>query len=554
MNRQERWINIGLLASGLLAAAWIGRVFFLYPPDRMHVNHEGSTYAGRLLEFRDQLGAGYLVPQWCTSFRGGLGSAQFCYYQPGFFYAASLVPWSVSPVRALGATVVLFALLGYLATYALVRPRFGRLGGWLAANSLLLSVYAATNICIRGDLSEFAAMMMLPALLWALLGWLDQGRLACAAWLAPIAAAVVLLHSIVGMLAVLLMAVVLVAFWIETRDHRRVGAAVLVLAIGAGMASVYWLPVVFELNLVDTDRAFVGFFSYTRHFVDPLKLLGRYHRNEIIPFSLGGLFVLLVGFNVLSCLYRRRELSVSQRRLVILAILVALVFAWLMTRESTFVWRLAPTLQRMQFPWRILTVVTVAMALLAGATLPWRSEKTRAAVTLLLVLAMWALSIDYTDCELDREHRVLQTVDELAETFFAPDLRNEWVPRGATIDIPEADRTMPVAGPGCRVSDYRRQARRLSCQVAADEATTLVLPHYFFPVGWQATLDGRPIPLSASPLGLMRFELPAHAHGQLEVVFTQTPMHRLGLAISGLSCLLGLIWLALAARRRGRCP
>jgi len=555
MERRERLVNVGVLACGLLAAIWLGRVFLLNPVDRIHINHEGFTYAGRLLEFREQLAAGYLVPQWCTSFRGGLGSAQFCYYQPGFFYVASLVPWSVPAVRALGVAVAVFALLGYLATYALIRPRFGRLAGWLGASSLLLSVYAATNICIRGDLSEFSAMMLLPAVLWALAGWLEQGRLKYAAWLAPAAAATILLHPIVGMIGFVLLAAALIAFLLETRDYRRVGVAALVLAVAIGMAAFYWLPVFLEWDLVNTDGAFVGHFFYANHFINPLKLLGFHYRQKGgVPLSLGLLLVSTAGFNSLVCYYRRRELSAPQRRLVVFSLLAILGFVLMMTRASAFVWQLVTPLQRMQFPWRILTVVTVLTAVVAGASLPWRSEKRRAAAAALLITAMWTLSIHYTAYGLWPNVRVPQTIDELTQIYFAPDAKNEWVPRGAVLDIPKAYRKSPVAGPGCQVDDFRRQARRLSCQVRTAQATTLVLPHYYFPVGWQTTLDGQPVPLAADPRGLMRLDLPAGAEGRLQVVFTQTPMHRLGLVVSGVSCLVGAVWLAAAALRRRHRP
>ena len=47
--------------------------------------------------------------------------------------------------------------------------------GWLAASLLLLSVYPATEIYIRGDLSEFCAMMLIPPALWEIF-LLDASR------------------------------------------------------------------------------------------------------------------------------------------------------------------------------------------------------------------------------------------------------------------------------------------------------------------------------------------------------------------------------------------
>jgi hypothetical protein len=552
VKRRDYLFDIGIVLHGLVAAVWLARPLLLSPVDHMHLNHENATYAGRLLEFREQLAAGYLFPQWCTSFRGGLGSAQFCYYQPGFFHVASLMPWSLPVVRGLGATVVLFAMVGYVATYALIRPRFGRLGGWLGASSLLLSVYAGTEISIRGDLGEFAAMMLFPAVMWALAGWLEHGDLKYGAWLATTVAAMIVAHPLVSMIAFPLLAAGLAAFLLETREYRRVGAAVTMLAVGVGMAAFYWLPVALELHFVDAERATTGFYSYKKHFVDPLQLLGGYDRKKDIPFSIGTLPLLLAGFNIAICGWRHRELTVPQRRLLLFSIIAVIGLAAVMTEYSAVLWEHVGLLRWMQFPSRTLSVVTVAMAILTGASLPWRVERLRTLAAASLIAWMWMQSLDHTEWQIDVNRRVPQTIEELVQTYFAPDLRNEWLPRGAEVEIPEPYRKSPLIGPGGEVKDFRLEPRRLSCHVCTTQATTLVLPHYFFPVGWQATLAGQPLGLKSDPRGLIQFDLPADAQGRLEVVFTQTPMHRLGLILSGLSCFVGVVWLGAEVMRRRR--
>ena len=59
-----------------------------------------------------------------------------------------------------------------------------------------------------------------------------------------------------------------------------------------------------------------------------------------------------------------------------------------------------------------------------------------------------------------------------------------------------------------------------------------MLPHFWFPVGWTATLDGAPVSLERTPLGLMRLSLATP--GLLEVRFGATPGRWLGIAVSAL--------------------
>ena len=221
----RRVVVLGLLLWGFILAVWLTRVYFLIDAEQVHRNHEGAGYAIRLVEFRDLLRAGYLSPQWATHFREGLGSPYFSYYQSGFFYAASLVPWSVAPNRALGVTVAVFALLGYAGMLGLVRRWFGLISGGLAGSLLLLSVYASSEIYIRGDLSEFCAMMTLPVALGALAGWMHEGHLRKLTLLALANMGLIVLHPAIALVANGVLALLIVGLLCSAQSRPR-GASV----------------------------------------------------------------------------------------------------------------------------------------------------------------------------------------------------------------------------------------------------------------------------------------------------------------------------------------
>lgn len=557
--KTDRFLTIGIVIWGALLAAWLVRGHFLIPADRILDTHESYSYSGRLVEFRDMLGAGYWSPEWTTNFRGGLGSPQFTYYQPGFFHAASLVPWSVHPTRALGIAVAAFAFLGYLATFGLVGRRFGRVSGWLAASSLLLAVYPATDISIRGNLSEFSAMMVLPVCLWALAGWLEDRRPGYLVGLAAAGGMLIATHPVVGMLGWGLLSLILAVFLCHTRQLGTTLIAGLALGVAVGLAAFFWVPVFFGRDLVNSQPAFEGFYSYTNHFVSIGELFGPYHRNAIIPFALGPITILLIGFNGLVLLARWEITSVGQRYLLILSLIGIILFGWLMTSSAAFVWQCASPLRQIQFPWRVLTVITVLASVAVGSMLPWKAERIRALAVGLMILLMWALSWQYTAYRIDPDVRSIGSVDRLLEINFTPDLCHEWVPRGAEVNIPPDQRIEPAPGPGCRVDQFARRQGRLSCRVQTEAQSFVVMPHYFLPVGWAATLDGRAVELTADSRGLIRVDLPGNVDGTLEIVFSRTPMRRLGLIVSGLSLLGGALLLALlvgggreSGRRSGR--
>ena len=530
----QRRLLAAALAWGFVLSLWLSRVFFLHPPEWVPLTHEGNSYAGRLLEFRDLLAAGYPSPQWATHFRQGLGSPFFSYYQPGLFYLASLVPGSPAPVRALGAAVVLLAWLGYSATLLLVRRWFGALSGVLAASLLLLSVYACTEIYVRGDLSEFAGMMLLPVGLWALASWLEEGRLSRLVLLSAAAATLPVTHPAMGLLGYALLGMLAVALLPTPRRHRA-AQALLALVFGVGLAAFYWMPLLLEWELVAAERAFVGFYEYAGHFVRPAELLGRYTRDTAVPFSLGPILPALVATNALVLLMRRRELSHVQAAAAALGFAALAVTGFLMTQASALLWAKLPLLALIQFPWRLLALVTVLAASLAGAMLPWRREGLRCVALACLVGAALLSSRDWSAYAPDPELRNPRDAAELESVDFSPDAMGEWMPRDASKVPDQRLATLPTASSGASVEGFERSQGHLRAHVKAERSGSVVLPHYAFPVGWTATLAGAPVEIGTSPRGLMRFELPAGSDAELEVSFSMTPMRKAGIWISGLT-------------------
>jgi hypothetical protein len=342
-----------------------------------------------------------------------------------------------------------------------------------------------------------------------------------------------------------LLSLILAVFLCQTGQLRPALIAGLALGVAVGLAAFFWVPVFSGRDLVNFQPAFDGFYSYTNHFVSIGELFGPYHRKAIIPFALGPATIVLVGFNGLVLLARWEITTAGQRYLLILSLVGMILLGWLMTSSSAWVWQCVSPLRQVQFPWRILTVITVLASVAAGSMLPWKAERLRAAVVGLMILLMWAFSWQYTAYRIDPDVRSIGSVDRLLEINFTPDLRHEWVPRGAEVDIPRDQRIGPAAGPGCRVGQFSRRQGRLSCRVRTEAESFVIMPHYFLPVGWKATLEGQAVELKADSRGLMRVDLPGGVDGTLEIVFTRTPLRRLGLIVSGLSLLGGVVLLAL---------
>src|SRR5258705_8146501 len=141
----------------------------------------------------------------------------------------------------------------------------------------------------------------------------------------------------------------------------------------------------------------------------------------------------------------------------------------------------------------------------------------------------------------------------MEDEFVARDVASEWLRRGAYGLRGDRVPTVPTcAGAVCRITGFERGTGRLQARVTMIGRARVTLPHYYFPVGWAATFEDAPVPLEATPDGLMQVALergtPTDA-GLLDVRFSTTPARRLGVALSA-AVALALVFGALVRARR----
>lgn len=547
------YAGIALWASAL--ALWMSRGHFLLPAGQIYEQHEYHHYIYRVMEWRDLVSAGYWSPQWATHFRGGLGGPYFGYYQPGVFYVTDVFARWIPAREALGCTVFLFSLAGFAGAFALIRSRFGTLSGFLGANGLVLSPYAGTDLFVRGDVSEYAAMMVLPFALHRFADMLEEGGPSKFAGLSLAAGGLIVLHPSVGLLAALMFGVGLVGYAGATRQWRAIARTAAALALGALCASFYTLPLGLEWELVTGERVVAGTFHHHHHYVSLMSLIEPYRRGNLVPLSVGLAAEVLTVVNLVAFALFFRRTEPRQRRLFAFGLLVAILGALLMHPLAAPLWDHAPLLGLLQFCWRVLAAVTVALAVTGGAMLPWRHEGWRGAAVLLAVAGMGLLAYRYTEASRSLAYTVPANAPDIERVqYFHPDMVDEWAPRGSRNFTLEEVPKLPVASAPCQVDGFRRDQGRLSAHVATTAPCEITLPHFYFPVGWHARIDGQAVTLGRNDDGLMTVRVPPTPSGQLEVRFSMTPMRRLGWVVSLVAVLLSFTPLALAARRCGPRP
>ncbi len=542
-----------------------------------------------------------LPARWMPDGAYGLGYPAFNFYAALPFYLAALLTragfgilWGIKLTQLLG-----FLLAGW-ATYRLARawgaPQAGAL---LASATYTFAPFHLVNVYVRGDaLSEFWAMGLYPLLLWLatrLCATTDAKRGKDGAperaltptraparhvytpmvALALAYAALILCHNISAMLFSPVLAAVLLVEALRRRGtsrRRALLSSAAALSLGLLLSAWFWLPALRESSLVQLQEQTTGYFHYAGHWRDTdlvqLRLLHDYRIEAgVDPFRMGAVqaFLALAG---LACAVVRAS---KVRRLGLhagMSIALLIASTWLMTSASRLVWDHMPLLAMAQFPWRLLAIQALAVALLAaeiprligGRAAAW------SALALTLVVGIAGMSGLRPDRLPLREGDI--TIERLMfyETYsgnIGTTIRHEYLPREmvprpytSAVQWNEGEKPPPLvlAGSMERATLLRRMPEREVWEIAVDEDALLAFHTTFFP-GWRAEVEDAPdadvVPLDG--LGLVGLRLGSGVH-RVNLFFgsTRTRLFAQGLSILGLLAMGVLLvgWASGPQRRR----
>lgn len=578
-------------------------------------SHDGLFHLFRLLSLERALAEGVLYPRLFPDFAFGYGHAVLNYYAPLTYYIGLVLHWlGLGPVEAMKATFALSYPLAALAIYRLTRDLWSsEPGAVLAAGVYTYLPYHLADVQLRGALAESWAFVWMPLALWAVL---RRRPIVLALSLA----ALVLTHNLSALLSAPLFALWLSVgrAWPEV-PGRRFGTVVgWTLAVGTGtlLSAFYWLPTLLESRWVHLALD-VGGLGFERH-LQPLSqwvargLIYRYFPEQGVAAEhpLGWVQLLLLGLSSAASVLAWVQLRRGER--------VALATLWLvlggslfmLTSGATPLWRLlAFPLGMIQYPWRWLTLTTLATALLvgligraaAGRTLPKTPEaggepplyfgeelgetafdkdamiaSLRAAgrlgaapqqaqrvawLTALLLPALLAVTtlpaLPWAPLAIDpSEHpRAMWQTDYENQQIGAT-----WTAEYLPLWVGEERWAIPRPAPASEAEsepDVRVQAARINrvngwvtdLDVALEAPGEIVFHQFYLPA-WQATVDGRPVAVGPrGRLGLVSVTVPAGIH-RVVVAWRVTTAVRWGVVLTGLGvvALAGLLLLAASPR------
>jgi len=567
-HRSRAKLDPGLILSLLVA------LFAIWPllSSGLPNTADGPIHFYRAVDMQQAWADGVFYPRWSANLALGYGTPLFNFAPPLLYTLMMLLSsLGIDLAMAMKLVVVLFILLSAVGMYVLARDTLGPRAGLVAAAAYLYAPYRLRELYIQGNYAQFLALSLYPLVLWCYFEVIRTGKIRYMIGGGVAYAALFLSHNISVMIfSPLLLAYVL--FWVGTnRKWIAVRDVAISGCLGLGLSAFFWLPAFYEQRWLQIAQITKGHFDFRLHFVTLRELFAPYVAldysavNVHLPLSLG-LAPLILGIVALVGVLWMRNGAGRQRELLVFSALVLVVGVFMMLPLSTPLWEHLPLLKLTEFPWRLLGVAAVPLALLAGGSVhcfdrlvPQRIAPAVPAVGVACILIPSFFYLFPHQPFADLSHATVGdiTAYELRTRAFGTTSAGEFLPMWTTqhpTDSPmvadyaagrppeKLDRS--VLPPAVKADERGRGYLWNEYAFASDKPFVVRFNTLWYP-GWETHIDGTPAASSpSSPQGLIELEVPAGEH-VVRVSFGSIPVRRLA---NGISLVTLLLCIALVIR------
>lgn len=362
--------------------------------------HDARHSVYFLFEFDRVFQDGVWYPRWFPDMTYGYGYPLFNIYGPLAFYIGEFF-------HLLGADFVLsakivFALawvLSGLAMYGFVKRVFSNAtpttgepfenpaAAFVAGLAYVFMPYHLIDVYVRAALAESVALVFLPLTLWAFYDTIKVRSVRSILFAALAYAGMVFAHNGIALLFSIVLGAWIVFLLLrdtsrELRLVSRMGFNDIIrrglptagaLALGLGLTGIFMLPLIAEYRFINVAEWTQNYYNYQEHFVEfyqlfsPLWGFGISQNGPLdgLSFQLGAVPLILALFSLIAVARNPH----NTRGILIFFLVMTLAVVLLMFSFSLPVWRTFGLAGVAQFPWRLLTLTTLSLSVLAGAVL-----------------------------------------------------------------------------------------------------------------------------------------------------------------------------------------
>ncbi len=507
----------------------------------LHSSGDLAVYLGFSEELRSAIRSGDLFPGWAND-TNGFGSLGIRFYPPLTIYLTTGIDaLTNSMYDTIWISFLLCMIVGCLGCYLFVRDWGSPIQAVCAGLIYAIAPFPLAKTYQFTLYSEFAAGSIVPFCFLFVTRicrrreWLDVILLAISFSL------LILTHiptTIVTAIS-LFIYVILIMEWREfPRALIRLAAAA---AISLVATAFYWINVVTEVSwLAHSRQEFSsGMYSFDQWlfpnsvFREVSSYYIQHYRN--IDTMIVLMVLTLVPFAVI-WLKRGGRVKNFEWKVLSAVTLTAFFALFMTTRASYFVWAESEFLQKIQFPWRWLTIVSVLASISFVLCLPEIRRKFPAYARFIgvstagIIVLMMAFDVRQSFARWNRISRA--EFQQMQDSKYS---NPAWWPIWANAEAFDKPDRVLANGRNVEIARWKRTDR--SFEVAKGSPADIRVATFYYP-HWQATVNGQTVEVDKDENGAM--VIPVGADDSAVRLYFEEPI--LNKAFSWISL---ISWLAL---------
>lgn len=343
-------------------------------------NHENKMFFLRTMIYADHISAGDFFPVWSSVDNSGYGSPILLLYHKLYYYVAGTIQHLTGDVRTSTITSIwLFLTIGGVSMYRLaLHLSKNTFLSASAAFILVMANYTTTNWLVRGAMAELSAAMLVPAVMYFffMVAFTKSEKTRYPILLGLAMAMTFLGHSVLAFYLTIILGgsfLSIHAFQKNKLSNNTVmnllkSGAVFFVILAPFLAAMAWLGADYDMERIVSYgnyhpkhqyRDFSAFFRGAYHF------FGKKWLDLTVQVDLPVLALICYGVFRSFALAKKEKsrITFSAQEKALMTALGICVF--LLSRHSLGFYEFFPGAKFIQFPWRLLAVVTPTMIALS---------------------------------------------------------------------------------------------------------------------------------------------------------------------------------------------
>ena len=505
-----------------------------------YTSHDGFTHTARIAAYDSALNDGQIPPRWAKNFNNQFGSPIFVYSYP-LVYAlgAGIHAIGINYESSFRAVMAIGFLLSGVGAYFWLSRKFGSIAGLVGSIFYLFAPYHLLNVYVRGALAENFAYGFLPFVFWSIEEIYRSTKTKFwTLFLIFSLSGLLLSHNLVSAISLPILICWSVIQAVKSKNQDLVIANIVGLLTPFLLSAFIYIPDLFERSFIRFDQ---GISYYFDHFVAFWQLIrspwgygfdlaGTLHDAMSFQLGLGHLAMMLILLSVIFFKGIKKNFEI----VFFLALFIILLVLIVQHPYSRIIWETLPAVKIIvDFPWRLLGLITVITAYLASFLVAQFQKKFLVAIFLISLVLI-----------ANRNHlRVNEGVsfgDTVFETYTGTSTAgsNEYNP---------VWNTGKTALPNPSKIKWNNKASGLDFKIDQNNYSEIQVDRFYFPdtlIYESGKLLTKGDDWSVMETGLVRLNVPP-VGGDYRLVFKDTPIRDFAnkISLTTFIVLLILIWL-----------